>query len=321
MEVNKMKQKGFNNNQKNIRRKKPLKIYLQQLLMVTMALILLLAPLDVSMFGPKVAHAESLKNVDILEKTNITYITIETTDTNTFRVNITVVNKRNKHIGGDGNVISLYFDSELLENIKDDVKLKALENSIIKISFDPVDLSVVSGPIGRSISSVTGFVQGTSNKVLNVVDKILGSKIMSPFVKIQGIPEYIEAYEDFRHLERNPLKIPDYVDEVPIKISDDYKIATIDFSEQVKNHLSTNVEDIVVETSNNFINSVKNVRFEILPGLGFMSPINKLINGAISALTDTTDKINREVLAPIAAGGLKGLGLSNNKMMSGQVSA
>lgn len=279
-----------------------------------------LSGLSILGFDSNVAHAQSLNEVNLLSTTNMHAGMKGTMGDNTFSVNISGPIASDKNLIKSDNVINYHLDlSEVPDGVREKIELTSMQDGLVTVVFDPISLSLVSMDLQDSFEFLSESVQSGTMKALGFIDSILDNRFFKFFVDIQGVPEYLQAFDDFNELQHRPQHIPDYTGNLPVYVDNDTHTVSIDFTDELNSHVTESLEDTVLTVTNNFTESIKNIKIEIFPKVPFLNKLSVLVNDVYTILAEITYNINENILAPIAEGVLDATNLSNEIAIKGQI--
>lgn len=316
-------------NKKQYARKKQRNVFLKKVSVFILTIVMLALPIQTSFTGlnllgidSNVAHAQSLQDVNLLERTNIHAGMKGTMGDNTFSANVSGPVSSNINLIKSDNVINYHLDlSEVPDGVREKIEITSIENGYVTVAFEPVSLSLISTDLQDSFNFLSESIQSSTIKVLGFIHRIMDNKIFSFFVTIEGMREYLQAFDEFNKLQNTPQHIPDYTGNLPVSVDNDTNTVSIEFTDELNKHVTTSLEDRVLKVTNVFTDSVKNINIEILPNVPFLNKLSVLVNGVYSNLTEIIENVNNRILAPIADGVLDATNLSNEITIKGQVNA
>lgn len=316
-------------NTKTHTRKKQRNNLLKKMSILILSLLLLALPIQTSFkgldmlgFEASVAHAQSLKDVNLLQRTNIHAGMKGTMGDNTFSVNVSGPVSPNINLIKSENVINYHLDlGAVPDGVREKIELTSVQDGQVTVTFDPISLSLISIELQDSFNFLSESIQSSTIKVLGFIDRIMDNKFFKFFVTIDGMREYLQAFDEFNKLQNRPQSIPDYNGNVPVFIDNDTHTVSIEFTDELNNHVTKSLEDRVLTVTNTFTDSIKNINIEILPNVPFLNKLSVLVNGIYAILTDIVEDVNHHILGPIGDGVLDATNLSNEMTITGQVNA
>lgn len=174
--------------------------------------------------------------------------------------------------------------------------LATVRVEILPITLDdlPVLDSLLSGLIDTLTSAVSGIVGLLGDITALIPDRLL---------EVKGLEELQNAIGALSNVDEALADLLVYEDTIPAEVSNETGTITVDFSNNLNNHLETAVNDVVLQLLNDVIEATQALEINLLGSIPIVGAlVNGLINSILNLATGTILPAVEGVVSDITAG-------------------